>query len=134
MAEERTAPVEQAAETSRAFPVPRNRPVLPTLEGFETVEHEGGETAPGRHRRVLEVVLILSLVAIGVVVWLITRPAEKKAVPAPVVEVRTLTDDPAVETYFAPSKPEEVLPLEDDRTPLPVHSVSLDELFGKEER
>lgn len=135
MTEERTSPAEETAGAPRAFPVPRNRPVIPPLEGFEEVGHEGEEAAPTRHRRVLEILLILAIAAIVTLLWLVTRPVAKPPPPAPPVVVgRAPSDDPAVEIYFTPSQPESVLPLSDDYPPLPVPPVSLDEMFGKEER
>jgi len=133
MIQERPTPDEEL-EAPRSFPVPRNRPVLPTLEGFEEVEMADTATDSSWRRKILQALLILTVTAVAVVGWLVLRSQPRAVSQAPVVEVRVPTNDPGVEIYFTPSQPEELPPLEVDRTPLPVPAVSLDELFGKEDR
>lgn len=112
----------------RSFPVPRNRPVFAPADGEEECEeHEGSW-----RRRALLISGLAALAALGVFAWLATKPAEPQPAAAPVVEARVPTSDPAVETYYAPSDPEHLPPLEEDRTPLPVAPVSLDALFGRD--
>ena len=118
-------PSAHEAETPRAFPVPRNRPVLAPAEGEEA--------APSWQRRGLAGLLILALGMAAVAAWLLLRP-DSKPVPVPKVEARVVSDDPAVETYFTPSQPEALPPVAEDATPLPVRAVSLDALFGPEEK
>ena len=118
-------PSAQEAETPRAFPVPRNRPVLTPAEEESA--------APSWQRRGLAALLLLALGTAAVAAWLLLRPVSKPA-PAPEVEARVVSDDLAVEIYFTPSQPEELPPVVEDATPLPVRAVSLDALFGPEEK
>ena len=113
---------EPPGEAARSFPVPRNRPVLTPAEE---------EAAPSWQRRGLAALLVLALGMAAVAVWLFLRPTEKPA-PVPKVEARVVSDDLAVEIYFTPSQPEELPPVVDHATPLPVRAVSLDALFGPE--
>jgi hypothetical protein len=129
MIQERTSQ-DDDMEAPRSFPVPRNRPVLTPVEEPEESEVD----QPAWQRRAWGILLMVALVAAGAAGWLISQPVEQ-AVPAPrAVESRVPSDDPAVEVYFTPSRPEVPPPLVEDSTPLPVQPVSLDELFGKEER
>lgn len=112
----------------RSFPVPRNRPVFAPADGEEECEeHEGSWRG-----RALLISGLAALAALGVFSWLATQPEDAEPAATPVVEARIPTSDPAVETYFQPSAPEQLPPLVEDAAPLPVAPVSLDELFGRD--
>jgi hypothetical protein len=133
MMEERTAqgaePDDDGVEAPRAFPVPRNRPVLvPADEEEECEEHEGSW-----HGRALLYSALVAIAALGLFAWVATRTDEPPLeAEAPLVEVRSPTSDPAVETYYTPSAPEVLPPLAEEAPPLPVAPVSLDEVFGRD--
>lgn len=132
MMEERTAqgaePDDDGVEAPRSFPVPRNRPVVAPVEEME--EEDEGHGGSWRGRALLISFLVVLAVA-GVSLWpALTR---EDTPPPPVVpEVRVPSTDPAVETYYTPSSPEVLSPVEENTTPLPVAPVSLDALFGRD--
>jgi hypothetical protein len=131
MMEERTTPAEETdddgVESPRSFPVPRNRPVFAPVEEEEECEEQEGTW---RGRALLISFLVVLAVA-GIVAWpALTR--EDDPPPAVVPEIRIPSTDPAVETYYTPSLPEVLPPVEENSPPLPVAPVSLDALFGRE--
>jgi len=128
MAKETPPPAAQTSDEGvpapRTFPVPRNRPVLTSLE-------ETARSAPPAWLVITALAVVV--LALAASAWLAMQPRDENVVPALAEpEPRRVTDDPAVEIYFTPSQPESLPPLEEDATPLPVAPVSLDELFGKD--
>ena len=126
MSEQEQPEAPKAFAPPRSFPVPRNRPIL--VDPAELA-------AATRGRRLRRALAFLTVTLVAGFSWYFTRPPQEQAIrPAPVATItqRVPGDDPAVEIYFQPSEPEILPPLEEDRTPLPVAPVSLDDIFGKE--